>query len=55
MKSHVQIVAQLSKVNIRNKENQQMELMYKSIEDMMNILSYADFAKLCHAIKYIMN
>ena len=26
--------------------------MYNEVEDMMNILSYVDFSKLCHVIKY---
>ena len=48
----VQIVAQLSKVNVCNKDNQQMEKMYNAIEDMMNILSYVDFAIMCNVNKY---
>ena len=50
MNAHIQIVAQLSKVNAWNKENQQMEQMHHSREKMMNILSYVDFAKLRHFI-----
>ena len=52
MKSHIQIVDQLSKANVWSKQKQQMELMYNSREDVMNILSYVDFEKLCHVIKY---
>ena len=52
MKSRVQIVAQLSKVNLWNKENKKKELMYNTREKMMNTLSRVDFAKLCHVIKY---
>ena len=32
MKSHVQIVAQLSKFNVQNKDNQKMELIYNTTE-----------------------
>ena len=52
MNSHVQIVAQLSKVNLWNKENQKMEPMYNAREEIMNILDYINFSKLFHAIKY---
>ena len=51
MNSHIQIVAQLSKFNEWNKENQQMEQMYNAREEMMNILSYVDFSKLCNVMK----
>ena len=52
MNSHIQIMDQLSKVNLWNKENQQMEQIYNARDDMMNILSYADSSNLCHVIKY---
>ena len=52
MKLHVQIVDQLSKFNLWNKDNKIMELMYNAREKMMNILSCVDFVKLCHTIKY---
>ena len=52
MKLHVQIVDQLSKFNLWNKDNKIMELMYNAREKMMNILSCVVFAKLCHIIKY---
>ena len=52
MNVHIQIVAQLSKVNARNKDNQQMEKMYNAREKIMNILSYVDFEKVYHAITY---
>ena len=51
MNDHIQIVAQLSKVNTRNKENQQMEKMYNGREEMMNILRCVDLKKLCNVIK----
>ena len=49
MKSHVKIVAQLSKVNVWNKK---MEVMYNSREHMKNILCYFYFARLCQVITY---
>ena len=52
MNVHIQIVAQLSKVNARNKDNQQMEKMYNAREKIMNILSYVDFAKQFNAINF---
>ena len=53
MKSHVQIVAQLSQVNVWNKNNRKMEVMYNAREHMKNILSYVDFSRLFQVIKYI--
>ena len=41
--AHIKIVAQLSKFNVRNKDNQQMEQNYNTREEFMNILSYVDF------------
>ena len=52
MNTHIQIVAQLSKVDAWNKENQQMEQIYNARQVLMNILSYVDFARLCVVIKY---
>ena len=52
MSSHVQILAQLSEVNVCNKDKQQMEQIYNAGEYMMNILSYVNFVKLCRVIKY---
>ena len=52
MKSHIQVVDQFSKVVKWNKDNQQMEPMYIARKEWMNILSYVDFSKLCHVIKY---
>ena len=46
MNAHIQIVDQLSKFNVCNKENQQTEQIYIARGEMMNILSYVDFAKL---------
>ena len=40
----------LSKFNIWNQYNQQMEKNYNVIEELMNILSYVDSAKLCNVI-----
>ena len=50
MNDHIQIVAQLSKFNAWNKHNQQMEQMYIGREELMNISSCVDFAKLCNVI-----
>ena len=50
--AQIQIVAQLSKVNVRNKYNQQVEQMYNEREEIINILSYVDFSKLCNIIKF---
>ena len=33
-------------------EEKKMEVMYTSKEKMINILSYVDFEKMCHVIKY---
>ena len=52
MKLHVQIVSQLLQVNVWNKRNLKMEVIYNEREHMKNILSYFDFVKLCQAIKY---
>ena len=52
MNSHIKVVAQLSKVVKRNKQNQHMEEMYIAREKIKNILSYVDFSKLCHVITY---
>ena len=30
-----------------------VKLIYNAIDKMMNILSYVDFSKLCHVIKYL--
>ena len=45
-------MSKLSKVNVCNKENKKKELIYNARERMINILSYVDFAKLCHKINY---
>ena len=50
MNTNIQIVAQLSKVKICNQHNHKMEQMYNRREELMNILSYVDFSKLCHFI-----
>ena len=55
MNDHLQILAQLSNFNIWDNENQKMEQMHNSREDMMNILSFIDFEKLCHVIKCFLN
>ena len=52
MNYHIKVVAQLSKVVKCNKYNQKMESMYIDREEWMNILSYVDFSKLLHVIKY---
>ena len=41
----IKIVTQLSKVNVWNKENQKLEQMYNSREEIMNTLIYVDFQK----------
>ena len=51
MNSNIQIVAQLSKFNVWNQHNQQMEQMYNRREELYNISIYVDFAKLCNVIK----
>ena len=43
---------QLSEFNLLKKENQQLEQMYTEREEVMNILSYVDFAKLCRVINF---
>ena len=43
-------MTQLSKFNVWNKKNQQIEKC-NAREEMMNILTYVDFAKLCNVIK----
>ena len=52
MNFHIKVMDQLSKFIKWNKYNQQMEPMYISREEWMNILSCVDFFKLCHVIKY---
>ena len=52
MKSNVQILDQLSQINVRNKHNRKMEVMPKAREPMNNILSDVDFANMCQFIKY---
>ena len=51
MNDNIQIVAQLSKVNAWNKDNQQTEQMYNGREDEKNILSYVHFERLFNFIK----
>ena len=46
MNYNIQVVSQLSKVDVWNKDNQQMEKMYNVRQDFMNILSRVDFSKL---------
>ena len=46
MNDNTQIVAKLSKVNVWNKNNQQMEKMYNGREELVNIFSYVDIKKL---------
>ena len=41
--ANIQIVAQLSKVNVRNKHNQQMEEIYNERDILTNIFSYVGF------------
>ena len=45
-------MAQLSQVNLWNKNNGKMEVMYNAREKGGNILCYVDFAILCQVIKY---
>ena len=52
MKSQKQIVVQLSKFNVWNKENKKIGLMYDTREYMINSLSCVDFPNLFHVIKY---
>ena len=51
MNANIQIFDQLTKFNVWNKHNQQMEKMYNGREEFMNILSYVDFEKMCNVIK----
>ena len=51
MNASIQIVYQLSKLNVWNQHNQQMERMYNGIDELLNILSCVGFAKLCYVIK----
>ena len=46
------VVAHLSRVVKRNKDNQHMEQTYISREYRKHILSYDDSSKLCHVITY---
>ena len=46
--ANIQIVAQISKANVWNKDNQKMKQMYNVIEKLMNILSHVNFSKLCN-------
>ena len=43
---------QLSNINLWNKDNQKLKLMYNARENMMKFLSYVDFEKPCIFIKY---
>ena len=52
MKPNFKIVAQLSQVNVWNKNNGKTEVMYDERDHMKNILSYFDSARLCQVIKY---
>ena len=38
--------SQLSKFNVWNQHNKQIEQMYNGIEELVNILSHVDFEKL---------
>ena len=51
MKSHVQIVDQLSQVNVWRKKNAKREVIYNEIEHTI-FFSYVGFARLFQAIKY---
>ena len=44
MNPNIQIVFHLSKFNVWNQQNQQMEKMYNGREELKNIFSYVDFA-----------
>ena len=52
MNVNIKIFAQLSKFNVWNQHNKQIEQMYNGIEELVNILSYVDFEKLYHVINY---
>ena len=53
MNSHIQIIDQLSKVNVWNKENEQVEQIFHAREALMNILIYLNFSKLCYSINNV--
>ena len=52
MEKYIKVVAQLSKVVIRNKKNQLMEPMYMAREKGKNIMSYVNFSDKRNKIKY---
>ena len=52
MEKYIKVVAQLSKVVIRNKKNQLMEPMYTAREKGKNIMSYVNFSEIQNIIKY---
>ena len=39
-------------INVQNKNNQKMEVIYNARDHMKNILSYVDFANMCQLVKY---
>ena len=49
--ANIQIVAQLSKIDVWNKYGQKVEQMYNQREYLKNILSCIDFNRLCNVIK----
>ena len=51
--ANIQIVAQLSKIDIWNKHSQKTKQMYNEREDLKNILSCADFTRLYNSIKQL--
>ena len=52
MNAQIKNVAQLPKVNICNKKNQQMEQVYNKGEEMINILIYVDIEKQFNIIQF---
>ena len=45
-------MANLSQVNVWNKNSRKMEVIYNVREHMENILRYIDFVKMCQVINY---
>ena len=55
MNANFQIVDQLSKFNVCNQDNQQIEQIYNERKELMNIMSYVEFSKPCNVIKNFLN
>ena len=53
--AHIQIVAQLLRFNVWNKENKKTEEIYSLREKIIIILSYVNFEKLYNVMKFFLN